>query len=43
MLHLLEQPAPQLQAWFADPGLGGYRARQVRRWLFQRRAAAFDG
>ena len=42
MLHLLEQHAPQLQAWFADQRLGGYRASQVRRWLFQRRATAFD-
>ena len=42
MLHLLEQHGPKLQAWFADQGLGGYRASQVRRWLFQRRAAAFD-
>jgi 23S rRNA (adenine2503-C2)-methyltransferase len=42
MLHLLEQHGPQLQAWFAERGLGGYRAGQVRRWLFQRRAGGFD-
>ncbi|MBN2583115.1 MAG: 23S rRNA (adenine(2503)-C(2))-methyltransferase RlmN [Planctomycetes bacterium] len=42
MRHLLEQTPEQLQSWFADRGLPGYRASQVRRWLFARRADRFD-
>ena len=41
-LHLLEQTPDALQAWFAAQGLPVYRAVQVRRWLFERRAAEFD-
>jgi 23S rRNA (adenine2503-C2)-methyltransferase len=41
-LHLLEQTPEALQAWFAAQGLPLYRAAQVRRWLFERRAAEFD-
>ncbi|MEE8452717.1 MAG: 23S rRNA (adenine(2503)-C(2))-methyltransferase RlmN [Thermoguttaceae bacterium] len=42
MTNLLEQTPEQLVAWFADRGLPGYRAAQVRRWVFGRRAATFD-
>jgi 23S rRNA (adenine2503-C2)-methyltransferase len=42
MLHLLDLSPEQLQAWFADLGVPGYRAAQARRWLFEKRAAAFD-
>ena len=42
MLQLLEQSPAQLQAWFAAAALPAYRAAQVRRWLFERRATAFD-
>lgn len=42
MLHLLEQTPDGLQAWFAQRGLPGYRAAQVRRWLFEKRAAGFE-
>ena len=41
-LHLLDQTPESLQAWFAERGLPGYRAGQVRRWLFEKRAAEFD-
>jgi 23S rRNA (adenine2503-C2)-methyltransferase len=41
-LHLLEQTPDSLQAWFAAQGLPAYRAVQVRRWLFEQRAATFD-
>ena len=41
-LHFLEQTAEQLQTWFAEHGLPGYRAGQVQRWLFEKRAARFD-
>ena len=39
---LLELPPEKLADWFARRGLPGYRAAQVRRWLFQKRAGAFD-
>lgn len=41
MLHLLEQTSEQLQTRFAERGLPGYRAGQVRRWVLQSRADAF--
>ena len=42
MLHLLDQTSEQLRAWLAERDLPAYRAEQVRRWLFQRRANDFD-
>jgi 23S rRNA (adenine2503-C2)-methyltransferase len=42
MTPLLELSAEQLRQWFVDRSLPGYRAGQVRKWLFQKRAAAFD-
>lgn len=42
MQHLLDLGPDELKAWFRDQGLPAYRAGQVRRWLFQKRAAAFD-
>jgi 23S rRNA (adenine2503-C2)-methyltransferase len=42
MIPLLEQSAESLRGWFAEHGLPGYRAGQVRKWLFQKRAAGFD-
>jgi len=41
-LHLLDQTPEQLQAWFAEREMPGYRAAQVWRWLFDKRAAALD-
>jgi len=40
--HLLQLSPEQLQAWFADRGLPGYRAAQVRKWVFQKRAGRFE-
>jgi len=42
MLHLLDQTAAQLGEWFRRQGLPGYRAGQVRRWVFEKRAGGFD-
>jgi 23S rRNA (adenine2503-C2)-methyltransferase len=42
MPHLLEQSSEQLKTWLAGHGQSGYRAGQVRRWLFQRRAESFE-
>jgi 23S rRNA (adenine2503-C2)-methyltransferase len=42
MLHLLDQTPEQLQAWFAERGLPGYGAGQVRRWVFRKRVVGFD-
>ena len=42
MIPLLELSPAQLRDWFGVQGLPGYRAGQVRKWLFQKRAAAFD-
>ncbi len=41
MIPLLEQTPEQLRDWFAREGQPAYRAAQVRRWVFQRRATAF--
>jgi len=42
VLHLLDQTPEQLQSWLADRGLPGYRAAQVRRWLFGSTVETFD-
>lgn len=42
MRHFLDLAPDELKAWFTDRGLPGYRAGQVRRWVFQKGAAAFD-
>jgi 23S rRNA (adenine2503-C2)-methyltransferase len=42
MLALLEQSPDQLREWLGRHSLPGYRAAQVRKWLFQKRAIAFD-
>jgi 23S rRNA (adenine2503-C2)-methyltransferase len=42
MLHLLDQTPDQLQNWFAEHDFLQYRARQVRNWLFKKRAGGFD-
>ena len=40
--HLLAQTPEQLRAWFTDRGLPAFRAGQVRKWVFQRRAGSFE-
>ncbi|HLA84886.1 MAG TPA: 23S rRNA (adenine(2503)-C(2))-methyltransferase RlmN, partial [Thermoguttaceae bacterium] len=42
MLHLLDQTPKQLHDWLAGRGLPSYRARQIGRWVFARRAERFD-
>ncbi len=41
MPHLLDAIDESLEAWCRERGQGAYRAGQVRRWLFTRRAAEF--
>ncbi len=42
MLHLLDQTQEQLQNWFTQHGFPTFRARQVQKWLFKKRAAGFE-
>ncbi len=42
MTPILEQTPDQLRDWFVRHDLPAYRAGQVRKWLFQKRAAGFD-
>jgi 23S rRNA (adenine2503-C2)-methyltransferase len=42
MLPLLRQTPAELETWFRDQGLPAYRARQVRKWIFERRARSFS-
>ncbi|HET9396774.1 MAG TPA: 23S rRNA (adenine(2503)-C(2))-methyltransferase RlmN, partial [Nitrospiraceae bacterium] len=41
MTHLLNAIDEQLKPWLKERGQGGYRAAQIRRWLFARRASEF--
>ena len=40
--HLLDSLDESLAAWTAERGLPAYRAAQIRQWLFQRRAGAWE-
>ena len=40
---LLDAPTAELAGWMAERGHPAYRARQVVRWVFDRRAESFDG
>ncbi|GIW90185.1 MAG: putative dual-specificity RNA methyltransferase RlmN [Pirellulaceae bacterium] len=40
--HILEHLDRRLLAWLAEQGEPGFRARQIRHWLFDRRAESFD-
>ncbi len=42
MPHLLDQSADELRAWLAGHGEREYRAGQVQKWLYEKRAATFD-
>jgi len=42
MVPIFEQTSAGLRDWFVQSGLAAYRAGQVRKWLFQKRAAGFD-
>ena len=39
--HLLE-PTADLKSWLADRGHPAYRAAQVRKWIYEKRAGSFD-
>jgi 23S rRNA (adenine2503-C2)-methyltransferase len=40
--HLLEPHDEPLRRWLAEHGQGAYRAAQVRKWLYEKRAESFD-
>jgi 23S rRNA (adenine2503-C2)-methyltransferase len=42
MLPLLGIRPEKLEAWFRDRGFPAYRARQARKWIFERRTAGFE-
>jgi 23S rRNA (adenine2503-C2)-methyltransferase len=42
MLHLLDQTPEQFLAWLAERGVPGYRAAQVRRWVFGEAVENFE-
>ncbi|MCH7726165.1 MAG: 23S rRNA (adenine(2503)-C(2))-methyltransferase RlmN [Planctomycetes bacterium] len=42
MIHLLDPNPQPLLAWLSEHGHPPYRAAQIRKWLLQRRAGAFD-
>ena len=42
MLHLLDLAPEQFKAWLASENQPGYRAGQVRRWLFDQPVAEFE-
>jgi 23S rRNA (adenine2503-C2)-methyltransferase len=42
VLHLLDQTSDSLQTWLAERGLPAYRAGQIGRWLFEKRAGDFE-
>jgi 23S rRNA (adenine2503-C2)-methyltransferase len=43
MQHILDPLTGGLDAWLVERGEPRFRAAQIRRWLFERRAASFDG
>lgn len=42
MRHLLDTTDAELKQWFADHGLPAYRASQIRKWVYEKRAAGFE-
>jgi 23S rRNA (adenine2503-C2)-methyltransferase len=42
MKHLLDPGTQDLQNWLRDSGHPEYRHRQIRKWLFEKRAGDFD-
>ena len=42
MRHLLDTSGEALHAWLSARNLPAYRAEQIRKWLFQRRASGFE-
>lgn len=42
MRHILDESPEQLRDWMLEHGQPGYRAGQVRKWLFQKRARDWE-
>jgi 23S rRNA (adenine2503-C2)-methyltransferase len=42
MRHILDDSPQQLQSWMVEQGQPSYRAAQVRKWLFEKRARGWD-
>ena len=42
MRHLLDLSLDDLKAWLKEAGLPTYRAAQIRKWIFEKRAGSFD-
>src|SRR5688572_30693696 len=42
MHHLLEPNCESIAVWLAERAAPAYRAKQIRHWLFERRAECFD-
>ncbi len=42
MQHILDLTHEQLIAWLAERQLPGYRAGQIRHWIFEKRATSFE-
>lgn len=40
--HLLDLTVEQLEQWLQSQGEPKFRAKQIRRWIFQRRATSFE-
>ena len=42
MQHLLNLSLAELRQWLADQGLPAYRAAQIHKWIYEKRAGTFD-
>ncbi len=42
MLHLLDQSAVQFQTWLLEHDQPAYRAAQIRKWIFEKRADSWE-
>ncbi len=42
MQHLLNLSLAELRRWLADQGLPAYRAAQIHKWIYEKRAGTFD-
>ena len=42
MQHLLNLTLAELRQWLADQGLPAYRAAQIHKWIYEKRAGTFD-
>ena len=41
MRPILDQPAEQLQSWMLEHNQRPYRAAQIRKWIFEKRACSW--